>query len=205
MPDEPVDDLAQSPALGAVWYPSRWGADDQRGNGNLLGSEKIRQALALVRRNEIVRLGHEYDAKIPLAPGRIFGLRMPGGPTGGPHGSRRQDGVERRIPDDRDRPDRHPYGCARPSRPADRRQGRSRQHPVLQRHAALRDLVALWADPARHRERADLLHAGPASRRAGAQGPRHGPGRGDHARGPSGLPGAPGARPTPSSRPATPC
>ncbi|WP_325351985.1 cyclase family protein [Acidisoma sp.] len=53
-----------------------------------MSPEKVRQALALVERHEIIRLGHDYDAKIPLAPGRIFGLRMPGGPTGGPHGGR---------------------------------------------------------------------------------------------------------------------
>ena len=88
MPSHKADDAEHSPALGTDWYPSRWGAEDQRGNGNLMGPEKVRQALALVRSNEIVRLGHEYDAKIPLAPGRIFGLRMPGGPTGGPHGGR---------------------------------------------------------------------------------------------------------------------
>jgi kynurenine formamidase len=88
VPEQRNDDPDQSPALGAGWYPSRWGADDQRGNGNLMGPEKIREALALVQRNEIIRLGHEYDARIPLAPGRIFGLRMPGGPTGGPHGGR---------------------------------------------------------------------------------------------------------------------
>jgi kynurenine formamidase len=84
MPDQPDD----SPALGSAWYPSRWGSEDQRGNGNFMGPEKVRQALALVERHEIIRLGHDYDAKIPLAPGRIFGLRMPGGPTGGPHGGR---------------------------------------------------------------------------------------------------------------------
>ena len=42
-----ADDQDQSPALGAAWYPSRWGADDQRGNGNLMSPKKIRQALAL--------------------------------------------------------------------------------------------------------------------------------------------------------------
>lgn len=77
-----------SPALDAHWYPSRWGADDQRGNGNLQGPHKVVEALGLIRTGAIVPLGHRYDAQIPLAPGRIFGLRMPGGPTGGPHGAR---------------------------------------------------------------------------------------------------------------------
>lgn len=76
----------ESPALGRDWFPSRWGAEDQSGNGNLQGPAKVLAALALVKTGEIVRLGHRYDAQIPLAPGRLFGLRMPGGPTGGPHG-----------------------------------------------------------------------------------------------------------------------
>ncbi|WP_284944504.1 cyclase family protein [Acidisoma cladoniae] len=88
MAEQRSDDPAESPALGTHWYPSRWGAEDQRGNGNLMGPEKIRAALALVSRHEIIKLGHPYDAQIPLAPGRLFGLRMPGGPTGGPHGGR---------------------------------------------------------------------------------------------------------------------
>ena len=29
-----------------------------------------------------------YDARMPLAPGRAYALRMPGGPTGGPYGSK---------------------------------------------------------------------------------------------------------------------
>lgn len=78
----------ESPALDAHWHPSRWGADDQRGNGNLQGPGKVLAALALVKSGEIVSLGHRYDAQIPLAPGRLFGLRMPGGPTGGPYGAR---------------------------------------------------------------------------------------------------------------------
>ena len=77
-----------SPALAQDWTRSRWGKDDQRGNGNLQGPAKVLQALALVRSGEIVSLGHRYDAHIPLAPGRLFGLRMPGGPTGGPYGAR---------------------------------------------------------------------------------------------------------------------
>jgi kynurenine formamidase len=83
-----IADPDPSPALGPGWQDSRWGADDQRGNGNLMGPQKVMQALSLVRTGEIVRLGFPYDARIPLAPGRIYGLRMPGGPTGGPHGGR---------------------------------------------------------------------------------------------------------------------
>ena len=29
-----------------------------------------------------------YDTKMPIAPGRAYALRMPGGPTGGPYGEK---------------------------------------------------------------------------------------------------------------------
>ena len=61
-------------------------ADDQRGAGNLMGPAKVLEASRLIRTGEIVSLGHPYDATMPLAPGRAFALRMPGGPTGGPYG-----------------------------------------------------------------------------------------------------------------------
>ena len=84
----PRQELDNSPALDDDWAQSRWGRDDQRGNGNLQGPAKVLQALSLVTSGELVSLGHHYDAHIPLAPGRLFGLRMPGGPTGGPYGAR---------------------------------------------------------------------------------------------------------------------
>jgi Putative cyclase len=79
-----ADDI---PTLGLDWQVSRWGADDQRGNGNLMNPAKVLEASRLIRTGEIVSLGHPYDAAMPLAPGRSFALRMPGGPTGGPEGN----------------------------------------------------------------------------------------------------------------------
>ena len=99
-------------------------ADDQRGDGNLMSPAKVLEASRLIKTGEIVSLGHPYEATMPLAPGRAFALRMPGGPTGGPYGERQPDDLERRIPQHRDRPDRHAYGRARPSRLSVRRQGR---------------------------------------------------------------------------------
>jgi kynurenine formamidase len=74
------------PTLGLDWQASRWGPDDQRGNGNLMNPAKVLEASRLIRTGEIVSLGHPYEADMPLAPGRAFALRMPGGPTGGPYG-----------------------------------------------------------------------------------------------------------------------
>jgi hypothetical protein len=83
--DRPKPEQAnESPALGAGWYPSRWGPDDQRGNGNLMTAAKVLQATSLIRTGEIVSLGRPYEARMPIAPGRAYALRMPGGPTGGP-------------------------------------------------------------------------------------------------------------------------
>jgi kynurenine formamidase len=79
-------DASNIPSLGLDWQVSRWGANDQRGNGNLMNPAKVLEASRLIRTGEIVSLGHPYDAAMPLAPGRSFALRMPGGPTGGPEG-----------------------------------------------------------------------------------------------------------------------
>ena len=77
-----------SPVLSADWFKSRWGEDDQRGNGNLMTPMKVLEATQLIRTGEIVSLGMPYDTKMPIAPGRAYALRMPGGPTGGPHGGK---------------------------------------------------------------------------------------------------------------------
>lgn len=77
-----------NPALGTAWFPSPWGPDDQRGNANLLGPRKVLEAARLIATGEIVPLGFPYTAGMPLSPGRTFGLKMPGGPTGGPEGRR---------------------------------------------------------------------------------------------------------------------
>jgi kynurenine formamidase len=81
------DNAGASPALGPDWYLSRWGAEDQRGNGNLMNAAKVLEAAKLIKTGEIISLGRPYEAKMPIAPGRAYALRMPGGPTGGPYGN----------------------------------------------------------------------------------------------------------------------
>ncbi|MBK0024410.1 cyclase family protein [Ochrobactrum sp. S46] len=76
-----------NPALGEAWFPSRWGADDERGAGNLLGPHKVLQSKELIKTGEMISLGFPYRVGMPLSPGRTFGLKLPGGPTGGPEGA----------------------------------------------------------------------------------------------------------------------
>ena len=88
MADGTEEAASPSPALAPDWFNSRWGREDQRGNGNLMTPQKVLEAVALIRTGEIVSLGMPYDSRMPLAPGRAYALRMPGGPTGGPYGSK---------------------------------------------------------------------------------------------------------------------
>ena len=88
MNDEAAEPNSVSPVLKADWFNSRWGREDQRGNGNLMTREKVLEAVKLIKTGEIVSLGMPYDARMPLAPGRAYALRMPGGPTGGPYGGK---------------------------------------------------------------------------------------------------------------------
>ena len=86
--DELPENAAASPALGPRWFQSRWGPGDQKGNGNLMTPAKVLQATKLIKSGEVVSLGMPYDTKMPIAPGRAYALRMPGGPTGGPYGEK---------------------------------------------------------------------------------------------------------------------
>ena len=63
------DALAISPVLGNEWFNSRWGPEDQRGNGNLMTPQKVLDALKLIRTGEIISLGMPYDSRMPIAPG----------------------------------------------------------------------------------------------------------------------------------------
>ena len=50
--------------------------------------DKVLEAVKLIRTGEVVSLGMPYDTRMPIAPGRAYALRMPGGPTGGPYGGK---------------------------------------------------------------------------------------------------------------------
>src|SRR5437588_12546529 len=68
--------------IGEAWWPSPWGADDQRGAANRLTPAKVREAARLVRDGRIYQLGHVYESGMPIAGKRHFSLTIPGSPTG---------------------------------------------------------------------------------------------------------------------------
>lgn len=78
--------LSKSGYLGADWYPSPWGADDQVGSGNHQGPATLLGALRFIRTGRVVRMGFTIDETMPMHGRRTFVLRMPGAPTGGPYG-----------------------------------------------------------------------------------------------------------------------
>lgn len=59
------------------WYPSRWGADDQRGAANRLTPAKVLEAKALITKGAIYQLGRVYEAGMPLPATRHFSLHIP--------------------------------------------------------------------------------------------------------------------------------
>jgi len=56
----------------AVWWPSRFGEDDQIGMLNHITPAKRLQALALVREGKLYDLGRTLDEHVPVFPGRAF-------------------------------------------------------------------------------------------------------------------------------------
>jgi len=71
---------AQTPA-GPVWWPSKWGADDQRGAANMITPDRVLQAASLIRQGRIYELGRRYEFGMPLFGNRHFSITIPGVPT----------------------------------------------------------------------------------------------------------------------------
>jgi kynurenine formamidase len=71
---------AQTP-VGPEWWPSRWGADDQRGAANLITPATVLQAASLIDEGRIFELGRRYETGMPLFGSRHFSLTIPGLPT----------------------------------------------------------------------------------------------------------------------------
>jgi kynurenine formamidase len=69
------------------WYPSRWGAGDQRGAANRITAAKVLEAKNLITRGMVYQLGRVYESAMPLFGTRHFSLRIP--QTFGPLGSNR--------------------------------------------------------------------------------------------------------------------
>src|SRR5215831_4282425 len=54
--------------------PSKWGAGDERGSGNLMKPETVLRAVKLIKTGETIELGHELAADMPLNPTRQFSV-----------------------------------------------------------------------------------------------------------------------------------
>jgi kynurenine formamidase len=61
----------QPPADGQR-CPSKWGAGDERGAGNLMKPETVLRAARLIRTGEVIELGHVLSSAMPLSAGRRF-------------------------------------------------------------------------------------------------------------------------------------
>jgi kynurenine formamidase len=59
------------------WYPSRWGADDQRGAANRITPTKVLEAKALITKGNVYQLGHVYEPGMPMFGTRHYSLRIP--------------------------------------------------------------------------------------------------------------------------------
>jgi kynurenine formamidase len=81
---------AMAPKLSTEkWWPSKWGADDQAGASNHITPAKVLDAAKWIKEGKIYKLGHDYEGSMPLFGKRVFTLRIPGSPTGGPYGDNR--------------------------------------------------------------------------------------------------------------------
>ncbi len=59
------------------WYPSRWGAADQRGAANRITPAKVLEAKALIKTGTLYQLGHVYESGMPMYGTRHYSLRIP--------------------------------------------------------------------------------------------------------------------------------
>ncbi len=77
---------AETP-VGAKWWPSKWGAEDQAGASNHINAEKILDALKGIKSGKTYEMGRMYETAMPKFGDRAFTMRIPGAPTGGPLGT----------------------------------------------------------------------------------------------------------------------
>ena len=55
--------------------PSKWGAGDERGSGNLMKPEQVLKATKLIRNGEVIELGQVLDpGTMPFFPGRQLSI-----------------------------------------------------------------------------------------------------------------------------------
>jgi len=68
------------------WWPSKWGKDDEAGGSNHITPAKVLDAAKWIKDGKIYKIGRVYEQGMPLFGARVFALRIPGSPTGGPFG-----------------------------------------------------------------------------------------------------------------------
>lgn len=61
-----------SPPPAAERCPSPWGANDERGHGNLQSPATVMRAARLIQTGTVIELSHVLSADIPMSPGRQF-------------------------------------------------------------------------------------------------------------------------------------
>ncbi|HEY7444374.1 MAG TPA: cyclase family protein [Vicinamibacterales bacterium] len=71
--------LASSATLGQSdkWYPSRWGANDQRGAANRITPAKVLEAKGMISKGTVYQLGRVLEPGMPLQATRHFSLHIP--------------------------------------------------------------------------------------------------------------------------------
>jgi hypothetical protein len=73
--------------IGEKFWPSEFGAADQRGAANRITPARIVSAARLVQKGQVYQLGRLYEHGMPIPGKRHFSLTIPGLPTGTPSGS----------------------------------------------------------------------------------------------------------------------
>jgi kynurenine formamidase len=73
--------------IGEKFWPSEFGAADQRGAANRITPATVVNAARLINKGQIYQLGRLYEQGMPIPGKRHFSLTIPGLPTGQPRGS----------------------------------------------------------------------------------------------------------------------
>src|SRR6186713_121730 len=68
--------------IGEKFWPSEFGAEDQRGAANRITKQKTVKAAQLVKEGRTFQLGRVYEQGMPMPGKRHFSLTIPGLPTG---------------------------------------------------------------------------------------------------------------------------
>jgi len=72
--------IAQTPSwlppADSARCPSKWGAGDERGSGNLMKPQTVLNAVKLIKTGEVIELSHPLNAAMPMVAGRVFDLQV---------------------------------------------------------------------------------------------------------------------------------